>query len=63
MDINIINYRKFPKTCNAYSKKDHKEADYYFKITYRFYSKKGYNEAYCYTKKNKKKSKTIKDMV
>jgi hypothetical protein len=63
MDINIINYRKFPGTYNAYGKKGYKEADYRSKITYGFYSKKGYNKAYCYIKKNKKKSKTIRDIV
>jgi hypothetical protein len=63
MDINIINYRKFLGTYNAYSKKGYKEVDCCFKITCGFYSKKGYNKTHCYIKKNIRKSKPFKDKV
>jgi hypothetical protein len=63
MDINNITRKKFLGTYNAYGKKGYKEADYCSKITCGFYSKKGYNKAHCYTKKNIRNSKTYKNKV
>ncbi|MGZ4850584.1 MAG: retropepsin-like aspartic protease [Candidatus Bathyarchaeia archaeon] len=63
MDIDAINRKKFPGTCNACGKKGHKEADCRSKITCGFCGKKGHDEAHCYTKKNKKNFETTKDKV
>lgn len=63
MDIDTINHRKFPGTCNACGKKGHKEADCRSKMTCGFCGKKGHDEAHCYTKKNTRKSETTKDKV
>jgi hypothetical protein len=63
MDINVINYKRFSGICNACGKKGYKEVDCCFKITCGFCGKKGHDKVHCYTKKNVKKSETIKDKV
>lgn len=62
MDIDAINHKKFPGTCNACGKKGHKEADCRSKITCGFCGKKGHDEVHCYAKKNRN-SGNNKDMV